>query len=253
MGQNNWLGSQPIAHRGLYDELDGRAENSFAAFESAIALGIPFEFDVQLTSDRHAIVVHDRHLSRVTGDDISVSSCDSTTLGRLRIKSNGQPLPTLDQVLELVNGVVPIIVDVRRWGLSLDSQLEHVVADCVGRYQGPLALQSFDPLAVRRLHRLVPDHPIGQISGALHSAGPLRRAIGKTMATNILTRPDFISYELSELPSPFVEYWRNRSGPLLTFTAHCDSEERRALELADNFFFSGYMPQSYREPLTKET
>lgn len=122
MEQNKWLNCQPIAHRGLYDELDGRAENSLAAFRHALELGVPFEFDVQLTSDRRPVVVHDENLSRITDDDGSVSSYNWEELSRIRIRSTGQPIPTLDHVLELVNGDVPIIVDVRRWGLSFDAQ-----------------------------------------------------------------------------------------------------------------------------------
>lgn len=250
MEQNRWLSCRPIAHRGLYNESDGRAENSLAAFQYALELGVPFELDVQLTSDRRPVVVHDKKLSRIAGDDGLVSNYSWAELSRIRVTSTGQPIPTLNQVLELINGGVPIIVDVRRWGPSLDAQLEKMVADHIRGYDGPLALQSFDPLAVLRLRRLLPDRPVGQISGALHSAGPLLRPIGKTMVTNFLTRPDFVSFELSQLPSSFARYWRGRSGSLLAFTAYCEEDEHLALELADSFFFSGYLPQIYRGPGT---
>lgn len=247
MDLDGWLSSQPIAHRGLYDEPDGRPENSIAAFENALIHNIPFEFDVQLTSDGHAVVLHDANLSRTTGENMLVSNCEWAFIRRLRLKSNGQRIPTLDDVLELVNGSVPIVIDARKWKINLDSRLEQVIADRIAKYHGPIAIQSFDPLAVLRFRKLVRNHPIGQISGALHSARPLMRMIGKTMATNFLNKPDFISYELSQLPSVFVDFWHRRGGPLLAFTAHSDNEERHALSLADNIFFSGYFPKNYRK------
>jgi glycerophosphoryl diester phosphodiesterase len=209
----SWLVEKPIAHRGLYDGQD-RPENSLAAFQHAVEKGVPFEFDVQLSPEGELVVAHDRI---------------------------GPGAPSLDDVLELVNGAVPVVVDVRRWGLQLDSRLERGVAGRIRLYRGEAAVQSFDPLAVFRLRRLLPDRPVGQISGALHSAGPIMRALGRTMATNAVTRPDFLVYELTELPSRFVSFWRSRGLPLLAFTVRSPEEERRARAVADNFFFSGYL------------
>lgn len=210
----SWLVERPIAHRGLYGGQD-RPENSLAAFRHAVAQDVPFEFDVQLSPEGELVVAHDR-----IGPDV----------------------PTLDDVLELVDGAVPIVVDVRRWGVQFDAGLERGVADRLRLYRGDVAVQSFDPLAVFRLRRLLPDQPAGQISGALHSAGPIMRALGRTMATNVVTRPDFLVYELTELPSRFVSFWRSRGLPLIAFTAHSPEEEQRARALADNVFFSGYLP-----------
>lgn len=246
--ENEWLSCQPVAHRGLYDEEAGRPENSLAAFTYAASMGVAFELDIQLTKDCYPIIMHDRTLSRIVGDDYGpVASLDWAQISRLRMKNGGHRIPTLASVLELVGGRVPMILDVRRWNLELHSRLEVVVAQHVRGYKGQLALQSFDPLTVLRLRRLLPDRPVGQISGALRSAGPFLGALGKTMATNFLTRPDFISYEFSELPSKYASYWRGRPGPMLTFTVHDYHEEKRALELADNFFFSGYLPRYYNK------
>jgi glycerophosphoryl diester phosphodiesterase len=242
-----WLITAPVAHRGLHDQ--DHAENSLAAFQRAVDLGTPFEFDVQLTRDGHPVVLHDRDLSRVAGRPTPpVATLDLAEVRDLPVAIGGLPIPTLDEVLALVAGAVPVMVDVRRWGFSGDSRLEQAIADRVKGYQGEAVVQSFDPFAVRRLRKLLPGRPVGQISGALTSAGPVRGAIGRTMLTNLVTRPQFLVYELSELPSAFVSFWRARGLPLVAFTAHSPDEERRARDLADNFLFAGYLPDTYRPP-----
>ncbi len=244
-----WLVTRPIAHRGLFDERAGRPENSLAAFRYAASLGVPFEFDVQITSGGVPVVVHDRDLARSTGWSGTVRELDDARLRELRLGSSEERIPTLDQVLAEVGGRVPIIVDVRRWrGAVRGDGLEEAVARRLRDYPYPAALQSFDPLAVLRLRRLLADRPVGQVSGGLRSVGPVLRALGRMMLTNTLTRPDFITYDLTELPSAAVGFWRRVDRPLLAYTAHSPVDARRAASLADNFFFSGYLPGEYSRP-----
>lgn len=236
-----WLTTRPIAHRGLYDEAEGRPENSMAAFEHAVSQGVPFEFDVQLTSDGHPVVLHDAAIPGTA----AVRDLDARAVSRLRLSAD-QSVPTLDQVLSAVDGRVPIVVDVRRWTLGHSPGLEQTVADRLAGYRGPAVTQSFDPFAVRKLRGLLPDLAVGQASGSLMSVGRTLRAVGRSMVTNALTRPDFLTYELTELPDPFVSFWRNEKRPVIAYTAHSVAEETMARDLADGFFFSGYLPTVYR-------
>lgn len=240
-----WLTTRPIAHRGLYDEAEGRPENSLPAFAHAVSLGVPFEFDVQLTSDGHPVVLHDADVASISGTADRVHELDARAVSRLRLSAD-EPVPTFDQVLELVDGQVPIVVDVRRWALGNSPGLERAVADRLAGYRGPVVTQSFDPFALRRLRKLLPGLGVGQAAGSLRSAGPALRAIGRTMLTNAFTRPDFLTYELTELPDPFVSFWRNENRPVIAYTAHDAEEEARARRLADGFLFSGYLPAVYR-------
>lgn len=242
----DWLWMRPIAHRGLYDA--ERPENSLAAFHNAVSHGVPFELDVQLASDGMLVVAHDANLLRVTGESVNVSGLDRDQLRRLRIGSPGERIPVLYEVLEAVDGHVPVMLDIRRWRPTLSADLERAVAAETRGYSGLLAIQSFDPLAVARLHRLIEDYPIGQVSGRLESAGQFAAAVGRTMATNIFSRPDFISYELSALPSPYASFWRKYQNlPLIAWTVSEIAEEERASILADNFIFDSYIPSVYQQ------
>jgi glycerophosphoryl diester phosphodiesterase len=62
------------AHRGAAAE---RPENTMAAFERAVEIGVDaLEMDVQLTRDNHLIVVHDDHCARTTGAQSRWSELD---------------------------------------------------------------------------------------------------------------------------------------------------------------------------------
>ncbi|MFE0374613.1 glycerophosphodiester phosphodiesterase family protein [Streptomyces inhibens] len=242
----DWLFSGPIAHRGLFGPEAGVPENSLTAFRLAAERGIPFELDVQLSRDGTLVVAHDATLARMAGCPKRISELGREELSRLRLGESDEPVPTLQQVWEITDGRVPVIVDVRRWGIESSPLLERAVAGSMRDYPGPVAVQSFDPLAVHRLRRLVSDRPVGQVSGALRSAGRVTALIGSTMAANALTSPDFISYELDMLPSRYATFWHRRGIPLLAWTVSSSESEARAAQVADNFFFDGYLPTAYR-------
>ncbi|MFG2631972.1 glycerophosphodiester phosphodiesterase family protein [Streptomyces sp. NPDC048473] len=244
----DWLLSAPIAHRGLFDPALGVPENSLPAFRRAVERGIPVELDVQLTHDGTLVVVHDATLERMTGTTLHVSQVRRVDLGRLRLGDSGEPVPTLEQALEVIDGRIPVVVDVRRWGSELSPRLERAVAAGIQDYRGPVALQSFDPLAVYRLRRLINDRPVGQISGTLRSAGWAAALIGRTMVTNLVTSPDFIAYELEMLPSPYTTFWQRRGIPLLAWTVTSAETEARAARVAENFYFDGYLPTAHQGP-----
>lgn len=241
--QSEWLTRTPIAHRGLWDTAEC-PENSLPAFRRAVSCGIPFELDVQITKDGQLAVVHDVNLERLTGQPVAVADLDQSALRRLRIGATGERIPTLAEVLEVADRT-PFVIDVRRWRGHRSEKLERSVAAEVRGYPGLFALQSFHPLAVLRLRRLIADRPVGQASGSLRSASWIASALGRAMITNVLTRPAFISYELGELPSAWVDFWHRSGIPVLTWTVQSAAAEKHAADVADNFFFDSYLPDVY--------
>jgi glycerophosphoryl diester phosphodiesterase len=243
---SGWLTSGPIAHRGLYDDTAGAPENSLPAFRRAADQGIPFELDVQLTSDGSLIVWHDAKVIFPDGTAAAVEAITTNDLNRVRLGRTDEWVPTLAQVLETVDGRVPIVLDVRRYRFARHAQFERAIADEIRNYLGPIALQSFDPLAVYRFHRLTQDRHGGQASGELPSANKLIAPIGRAMLTNVVTRPDFITYEITRLPSFWTNLWRRRGVPLLAFPIENERDEQRAIALANNYFFANYLPRRYQ-------
>lgn len=239
-----WLTAVPIAHRGLHDPANGIPENSLAAFAAAIRHGFPCELDVRLSSDGHLVVIHDADLARLTGTPGPVSARTAAELGALRLDGTEHGIPRLTEVLELTDGRVPLLIETKHAGPFDHRELEAVLLDRLRGYRGEVAVHSFDPVAVFRLRRLGIRCPLGQISGTLPNAGPIRRFLGRSLVTNFLTRPDFLSYELAGLPARAAAYWRRRGLPVLAWPVGSAAQASRAHESADNIIFSGFVPSS---------
>ena len=99
------------AHRGLHKE--GVPENSLAAFEDACRAGFGIELDVQLSHDGEVMVFHDYTLIRMTGCDKKLCELDAKELMTLTLAGTDQTIPTLKQVLALVDGRVPLLVELK--------------------------------------------------------------------------------------------------------------------------------------------
>ena len=97
-----------FAHRGGSAEA---TENSWAAFEHAVALGYSYvETDVRATSDGVAVTFHDPRLERLTGWHGLVRATTWQRLSRLRLP-DGSAVPKLEDVL----GAWPAL----RWNIDV--------------------------------------------------------------------------------------------------------------------------------------
>lgn len=101
------------AHRGSTERA---LENSLAAFSRSVADGADMiEFDVRLSADGIPVVIHDERTGRTARENLRVARCDAARLRTVRLK-NGEPLPFLDDVLDLVGGRVPVNIEVKSAG-----------------------------------------------------------------------------------------------------------------------------------------
>jgi glycerophosphoryl diester phosphodiesterase len=144
----------PIAHRGLHAAKDGRPENSLAAFDRACAHGFPAELDVRLTRDGEVVVFHDRTLRRLTGASGRVEDRAAAELRPLRLLGTDQRVPMLSEVLELVAGRVPLLIELKAG--APPTALERAVLVALDGYAGEVAIQSFKLRTVRALDRAEP-------------------------------------------------------------------------------------------------
>ena len=97
-----------VAHRGASDRA---LENSPAAFDLAVSDGADMiEFDVRLSADGVPVVFHDDRTGRTAREKLAVARTPAARLRAVRLK-NGERLPFLADVLEIVGGSVPINIE----------------------------------------------------------------------------------------------------------------------------------------------
>ena len=136
---------RPYAHRGLFNEKI--PENSLAAFARAAEAGFAIELDVQLAKDGTVMVFHDYTLTRMCGEDIKLSDLTAAELAEKRLKGSAEHIPTLAEVLAVVAGRVPLLVELK--GESTDTALCAPLAALLDAYKGPYVIESFNPMLLR--------------------------------------------------------------------------------------------------------
>jgi len=136
--------ARPFAHRGLHGH--GHIENSRAAFEAAIAAGSGIELDVQASADGEAMVFHDYELERLTEGFGALRTLAGVELQRIRLKGSEETIPTLNEILALIGGRAPLLIELKSPGRRA-AQLCRAVQRALDGYQGSVAVMSFMPLS----------------------------------------------------------------------------------------------------------
>lgn len=226
------LGALPFAHRGLHGE--GRVENSRAAFEAAIAAGRGIELDVQLSADGQAMVFHDYVLDRLTEGAGAVIDFSATDLSRIKLKGANETIPTLPEILALIGGRVPLLVELKAPRRAV-APLCRAVAGALDDYAGKVGVMSFNPDAGRWFARERPETLRGLVV-TQENKGALRGRIERALSF-IRAQPDFLAYDIRDLPAPFPAAVRRRGLPVFTWTVRDASGAERAALHADQIIY----------------
>jgi glycerophosphoryl diester phosphodiesterase len=224
-----WIGGTTFAHRGLHGA--GAVENSPRAFAEALARGFGIECDIQRSSDGQAMVFHDWELGRLTRESGPVARLSAAQLGSIRLGDTEDAIPTLRQLLDSVAGRVPLLIEVKS---KRQMQVEAIciaVRDELAGYDGHHAVMSFDP----RVSRWFAEHSPSTVRGLVVTeendkglTGALRRRVMLWHA-----RPDFLAYDIRDLPSSFAAAQRARGLPVATWTVRSQELLQRAAIHAD--------------------
>jgi glycerophosphoryl diester phosphodiesterase len=234
----------PLAHRGYHDRAKRCPENSASAFRAAISAGYGIELDVQLTADGQAMVFHDETLDRMTGQKGAVVDHTAADLGAIRLAGSDDLIPTLPQVLALVAGKVPLLIEIKDQ-FDTQGKLEAATAKALARYDGPVAVMSFNPECIAEMLRLAPDIARGLTTDRFDydDWAPLPHAICdrlREIPDYDPTLSSFISHSAKDLPYPRVVELKARGAAILCWTIRSPKSEADARRIADNITFEGY-------------
>ena len=223
-----WLTARPYAHRGLHGP--ERIENSRAAFEAAIAAGYGIELDVQASREGEAIVFHDYELGRLAEAEGRVADRPAADVRRLKLKGQAETIPSLEEVLALIAGRAPLLIEVKAPRRKVAPLCRSILQALQG-YRGDAAVMSFNPAVGHWFARHAPHLPRGLVvteSGKRNMRGRIERGLALARA-----RPDFLAYDIRDLPSRFASAVRARGLPVLTWTVRNRRDEEAASIYAD--------------------
>lgn len=238
MSSIDWLAKRPIAHRGLHDLNKTRWENTLAAFEAAAKAGFAIECDVHLTKDGGVVVFHDDDLQRLAGREGRISDLTLSEATALHVGGTDERVPTLRQMLDLVDGRVPLVIELK--GIEgRDDGLVAAVARELAGYRGEAAIMSFDHHLIRRFASDAPGIP-----GGLTAEGT-RTEDFEAHFSMLAHGISFVSYNVHHLPNPFVTFVREKLHmPVISWTVR-DREMQKHSELnVEQITFEGFDPRA---------
>lgn len=242
------LFKNPIAHRGLHDVSQGRVENCESAFQAAIDGGFAIECDVRLSADNQVVVFHDDTLGRLTQSTATVRDLSVAELKQIPFNQGPDRIQTLQELLEQVSESVPLIIELKsQW--DGDTGLALRVAETIGTYFGPVATMSFDPALVQEAQRWLPHIPNGIVSEHYKNTAEWQflTRFQRFKLSNMLhwpkTKPDFISYNINDLPRWTVSLFENLvSVPVICWTVRTPEQAHKAAQICDQITFEGFDP-----------
>lgn len=214
------------AHRGLHA---GPAfpENSLAAFAAALEAGAGVECDLRLTADDQPLVFHDADARRLCGDPAIIGRSAFADLRHLRVGE--QPIPHLSDMLRMVAGRVPMLIEVKiggdlwRWLAPLQRAL--------AGYAGAFGIMSFDPRLVRLLKTNMPGWRRGLVV-------PDRLAPWQRRLYLALADPDFLAVETTAAARPWVAAERARR-PVYSWTVRTPADRSALSKRVDALIWEG--------------
>lgn len=235
------------AHRGLHDNRSDAPENSLKAFRLAVERGFGIELDVQLSKDKVPVVFHDDSLLRVCGVDKKVGELTLAELKTLRLLDSAETIPTFEEFLQLVNGRVPLIVEIKMaW---MNAEVCPAAQALLDGYRGVYCVESFNPLALRWYKKNRPRIARGQLATDFRKdkepGNPLLFFLLGNLLLNRLTRPDFIAYNHKHADKWGFRICRKFYRSFCAaWTIRSEEEWKQAGRWFDVPIFEGYIPQS---------
>ncbi len=230
-----------FAHRGLHGE--GRCENSMSAFRAAIDKGYGIELDVRLSSDGELVVFHDDTLDRVTSECGRVDVRSAEELSKIKLGNTDDTVPTFREVLELVDGKVPLLVEIKE--AAMKSAVTEKAVEVLSEYKGDFIVESFNPLVLAILRKRMPNVLRGQLSHRYYKEEKYRKPLYfllQNFILNFKSRPDFLAFCHEDAKMFTFRFLRRVFGVCtLAWTVRSENEEILAYKNGfDGVIFENY-------------
>ncbi len=139
-------------------------ENTLSSFKKAIELGVDYiELDVQVCKTGEVVVFHDAKVDRITSDKGYVADKTFQEL-RVLVLDEGETIPTLEEVLDLVDRKKKINIEIKGEGAAkpvFDILKKYI--DIKGWTWDDFIISSFNHYELLDFQKLAPEVRIGAV------------------------------------------------------------------------------------------
>ena len=202
-----------IAHRGVHNS--NIPENTLPAFVKCVDKNYTIELDIHILKDNTIVVYHDHNLKKLTGVNKIIETLNYPQLSKIKINKK-YTIPTLKQVMHIVNGDVPLLIEAK--DVDNNSKFEEELVKILDNYKGEFAIQSMNPFVIDWFYKNRKDYAIGLI---------VFNDLNYKLLKKYTKKIDFISVYKKQLPFKINKL-------VLGWTIRKDSEYKKYKILCDN-------------------
>ena len=228
---DSWIFDVPISHRGLFDNIF--KENTEPAFLNSIAHNYAIETDVQLTLDGVLVCYHDDNLKRGFNIDKDIRDVNYSEIKNLKAFGGDYPIMTFSDFLKLVDGQVPILIEVKT---QKQKGIEQKIIEELENYKGKFAIQSFNPKIIKNFSKLKPNYTLGILT--TREISPTVPKLIRFMMLHFwfkyYVKTDFLSVRVEDL---IVNYKYYKNSKIITWTVKNNLDLELASKYALNIIF----------------
>lgn len=241
--ETHWLQKYKIAHRGYHTSDKSILENTKEAFIEAIKHDYAIELDTNILNDGNVVIFHDPNLKRMANLNKQLRKMTLGEIRNIKLIDNKSTIMTFQEMLELVDGKVPLVIELKPFG-GYKRHCEEVYR-LLQQYQGKFVIQSFDPRVLLWFKKHAPEVLRGQITETFIEEpiipGFLKYFMS-SMKLNFLTKPHFINYKIQDLPNKFIERSKRKGRLILGYVARNQIDFDFMINHYDNCVFEYFNP-----------
>ena len=220
-----------FAHRGIHNNKD-IPENSIPAFKKALAKKVPIELDVHILKDNTLVVFHDDNLKRMTKINKNIRNYTYHELEKITLLNTKYKIPTLKEVLKLVNGKVLLLIELKN-DKRINTMCEELCKQ-LDNYKGDFIIQSFYPNIIKWFKKNKPEYIRGLLITNNYKSKALRKIVRSPLIIKYCS-PNFLSVTKKILNTKEIKKNKEKGIPIFAWTIKKDNEIEKLKDKADVF------------------
>jgi len=182
----DFLKSRLIAHRGVHNSQI--PENTLPAFSKSVDKNYIIELDIHILKSKTIVVYHDYNLLRVCGVNKIIETLTYAQLSKIKINKK-YTIPTLQQVIHIVDGKVPLLIEIK--DVDNNESFEKEIVKILDNYKGQFAIQTLNPFVINWFYKNRKNYPLGLI---------IFNDLNYKLFKKCIKKVDFISINKNGLP-----------------------------------------------------
>ena len=163
----------------------------------------------------------------------------------LRLKNN-ERLPTLSEVLSIVNGKSPILIEFKKLNKTQEQKFfKNELYSLLKKYLGPIAVMSFDLKLISYLSTKLPNIHRGLVLERYDYIKKIYSSSDENVITENQMQKNgisFVSFEYSKLTKEFYNINKTKKRNVIAWTINSKLDAIKTKNFCDTITFEGFNP-----------